>query len=326
MTFISDTKKFITEYDNVLYRKQLAWNAFCKSFPDTPRDDTTTLADRLEASTQTRDLYWLLSSTLHTSLRPEFSHSTPAKPSSKFGYNLYTRFNVWFLGATHGIELQQMRSFLEEKYGDDDLCEVCGHNDRMPHGHLSNMSITVQTLLYMIFRRIRLTAELAKKVANLERAVEIARANDKLLKRCGVGRCPINQDDDTDCACQQELSTALKNAEEGAKKLFDTLWYHSDLVMTNGTETYFLIGLGDYVIHKDTPTDREGGFAVMRTEVGEKLEFERIDELKRKEAERKREYERKVLQERIDKEQKSIEKTKKRLAEIDVTLSAKKAK
>jgi hypothetical protein len=312
----------------VLYRKQLAWNAFCKSFPDVA-PDYTTLADRLENSTQTSDLYWLLSSTLQTKLRPEFSHSTPSIPASKFGYNLYTRFNVWFLGATHGIELQQMRSFLEEKYGDDDLCEVCGHNDRMPHGHLSNMSITVQTLLYMIFRRIRLTPELSEEVALLERTVEIARANDKIVKRCGAGRCPNNDDDNSECACQQGLTTALKNAEASAKKVFDLLWLHGNLVMTNGQETYFRIGLGDYVIHKDTPSDREGGFAVMRTDVGEKLELERIAELKRKDTERAQEYERKVLQNRIDKlnkEQNSIEKTKKRLAEIDATLSAKKAK
>lgn len=326
MTFVAGTKKFIAEYGNVLERKNMAWDAFCGSFPDLEPNGPT-LATHLEASDVTSDLYWLLASTLRTSLRPEFSHSTPAKPSSRFGYNLYTRFNVWFLGATKGIELQQMRSFLEEKYGDDDLCEVCGHNDRMPHGHLSNMSVTVQTLLYMIFRRICLTEGLVKEVANLERTVEIARAKDKIVKRCGEGRCPNNQDNDDndECECQQGLSTALKNAEASAKKLFEELWWHGDLVMTNGEETYFRIGLGNFVVHKDTPVT-EDGFAVMRTDVDEKLEFERIVESKRKEAERKQQYERKVLQDRVNKEQKSIEKTKKRLADIDLKLSAKKAK
>lgn len=307
-TFEKQAEKFIEKFSDVLKTKYDAWTKFSSLFPN--RSVDSSLGKRLASSNVAADLYWLLAGYLKIRLTPHFSDQ---KAEDDY-WHRYSRFNVWLLGATKGLDLQCVRTFLEECYRDDDNCEVCCENNYGLNGHLSSMQISTQTAIYFVFQSICMNPKLEESVRKLEDAVDEVCKQKKYYEQCEDGECIAEGDDDSDgaCGCDEDLECAQKDARDKAYEFFDLVW-QEDLLEK---ETFFNVGLAPYVVHKATPIDSKRGFHVMRTADEEAKEKQRIEEQKQKEKEAAREREKKYLEAQIANQQRLVELSKKRLSEI----------
>lgn len=314
-SFLDTTQNFIEEFDGILEKKRAAWVKFVGAFPaQTVESSLGTYIARLP---QASDIYWLLAGILQTKLTPEFSD---AKNGQEYYYTRYSRFNVWFLGATKGLELEYVRSFLEQTFKNDDGCDVCCENNRELHGHLSKMNISTMTALYIVFQSIPMTQRLMVEVENLKETIQRVRKEMKYLDDCEDGNCIAGENSASRCGCEDAVDAANKQASKDAAVFFDLLFEKS----VPNADGYFQIGLEPYIVHQAWSVDNKEGFCVMRKPADEAKEKERLAERKRKDDERREKYEREKLEEAIKREKKAVENSKKRLAELDNKVAKKK--
>jgi len=316
-SFLDKTQNFITEFDGILEKKRAAWVKFVAAFPaETVESSLGTYIARLPHAS---DMYWLLAGVLQTKLTPEFSD---AKNGQQYCYTRYSRFNVWFLGATKGLELVHVRSFLDESYKNDEACEVCWENNREFQGHLSTMNISTMTALYIVFQSIPLNPSLVAAVQNLKETVQQVRKELKYFQDCEDGNCITkgDDDDDTGCNCNDEYDAANNQASKDAAEFLDLLFEKS----VQNPDGYFQSGLEPYIIHQASSVDDKKGFCVMRQPADEAKEKERLAEQKRVEDEKKEKYERERLEKEIKQQKKAAENSKKRLAELNHKVAKKK--
>lgn len=310
-SFLSQTQKFVAEFDDILEKKRAAWVKFVAAFPiQTVESSLGTYMARLP---QAGDIYWLLAGVLQPKLIPKFSDV------QTFRNTRYSRFNVWLLGATKGVELEYVRSFLEESFKNDDGCDVCLKNNRELHGHLSKMNISMMTALYIVFQSIAMAPSLIPEIEKLKVTVQENRNELKYWEDCQDGNC-IEDDDDVSCRCSDALEAAYKEASKHARAFLDLLFEKS----VSNADGYFQIGLEPYMVHQACSVDDEQGFSVMRQPADEAKEKARLAEEKREEDERKAKCERERLEKEIKRTQQTVEKSKKRLAELNNEAAKKK--
>lgn len=314
-------EKFFLECRSDIEKKHVAFEKFAKTFYDSRLENS--LATRLVAMKSKCEPFKALADGMRLHLQPIFSDETP-RVNDK-----YHPFNVWFLGATEGLELIRTGGITDDrKYEDLDYgCDRCVEGNELPAGRSDSLSMSIQTALYIIFGNIPMDDDLINKCEQLQRALSNFDGAKKLFDECQEGSCICERnDDDNDdqvaCGCDDELTEAEEFVTQQCVAMF-TAAINSDFCSSR--QHFFAKGLGPYKLHDRCKIQDQQVFIVRKAD-DEAAEKQRIAEREMKLQKELEQYELKTVKQQLKQQKHLLKESKKRLAELEVKGDAKKKK
>lgn len=286
-SFAEKIESFTREFRDKLMRKHDAFFAF-ENEQRTKRV-VDNVAEYICAKPCADQMFRELGAAMSTGLCPWMSDKIPRD------WSLYTKLDVYLLGAARDLQLSTVRSVYEDKPetedDDDDGC-----------GSVRQLTISCTTALYMLLQTVPTTDKLRSLVDEFAKAtkflVEIVKRLDNCRHRF-------------DCQCETKYKQASEDEQQARLALIVEIGNQPVL-----TDEMFQRGLGPFLIHRMTPVNN-GKFAVMRKPEDEAPEKARIAQEERKQREANETRERKILESQIVAQEAAKKRAEDRLAELD---------
>lgn len=291
-------QQFIHTFDDQLTKKYTTWKAFQSKFMPVENSISAYIC-RLA---RPEKIFSAIAKTLRLAITPSFSDCNLEKTTK------YTRFNIWFLGVTKGIDLMFTDRFMEEEY-EKESCDCCGDGKHVGLGHLALFQISIQTVLYIIFNSVPIDGNLTVSVGDINRAISGCYVMEEYYNQCEDGDCQFKVSDG-ECECYDEFMSSIDEVEAYCIAFLKDLCRGG---MFNAQD--FITGLSPYIIH---PACSHSDFQIIiiRTIQDEANEKYRLAEQKRLKEEETKQRERKRLMKEMQDQEKNAKKIKKRLLEL----------
>lgn len=306
--------KFITKTENFIetFQKQIVnrYEALFR-FNNLLHKVDNSVSDYIKNDSMAEEIFCALAESLKRGLCPIFSDKSPTESFAK-----YTRFNIWLIGATKGLDLVCVGDFMSDEKRDND-CEKCAEEDYMPAGNGGHMS--TMTALYLVLQCVTLTDNFKDRIDTIKLNINALISSKSDFHQCEDGECwqrvahdDEEEEEEEECTCYDEMMEMFTKVSKACLVMLFDLGNDSFC-----TDNLFQQGLGSYQVHPLSSFSAVDGVAVVRQPAEEVAEKERIAETQRLQKEKQEEYERKKLLSQVKRQEEQTEKAKKRLMELD---------
>lgn len=125
------------------------------------------VTDYINSDVMAENIFCALTESIRIKLCPVFSDKPPSQVFSK-----YTRFNVWLLGLTKGLELMPIGDFMNDEKREEE-CERCYAGDCMPAGNLTFITMSTLTATFLVLQCVSLTKDYKEKINEIKCRINI---------------------------------------------------------------------------------------------------------------------------------------------------------
>lgn len=285
--FAQKVEKFTTEFHDKLKRKYDTFDAFQNEQRANRVADS--VAEYICGNQYADQVFRQLGAAMCTGLRPWMSDEMPHT------WSLYTKLNIYLLGAVRDLELTRVRSVY------DDTPETESDDDD-GWGSVKQLNISCTTALYMLLQTVPNTVTIR---GLLDEFANVTKAMLKAVEQ--VDKCRHV----SGCECESTHEQTLEEEERALMVLIVEIGKQPVF-----TDELFQRGLGPFLVHQKTSIYNER-FAVMRKPQDEAIEKARIAEENCKQQEAKEARERQQLEREIEEQTTAKKRAEERLDELN---------